>query len=55
MAGEEIAITFKEGTPDEQADRAFAELSKVLQQFADPATALLFVAAPDVVDALRHL
>jgi len=35
-AGEEIPITFKEETPDAQADRALAELTKVLQQFADP-------------------
>jgi ATP-dependent helicase/nuclease subunit B len=36
-AGEEKPIAFKEGTPDAQADRALAELCKVLQQFADPA------------------
>jgi len=35
-AGEEMPITFKEGTPDEQADRALAELTKVLAEFADP-------------------
>jgi len=35
--GEEMPIKFKEGTPDEQADRALAELTKLLQQFADPA------------------
>jgi ATP-dependent helicase/nuclease subunit B len=37
IAGEEKPIAFKEGTPDAQADRALAELCKVLQQFADPA------------------
>jgi ATP-dependent helicase/nuclease subunit B len=35
-AGEEKPIKFGEGTPDTQADHALAELSKVLQQFADP-------------------
>ena len=35
-AGEEKLIGFKEGTPDEQADRALAELTQVLAQFADP-------------------
>jgi ATP-dependent helicase/nuclease subunit B len=34
--GEEMPIKFKEGTPDEHADHALAELTKVLQQFADP-------------------
>ena len=34
--GEEKPINVKEGTPDEHADHALAELAKVLQQFADP-------------------
>jgi len=34
--GEEIPIAFKEGTPDQHADHALAELTKVLAQFADP-------------------
>ncbi len=34
-AGEECPITFKEGTPDSQADHALAELTKVLAEFAD--------------------
>ena len=36
--GEEIPITFKEGTstPDQHADSALAELTKVLEQFSDP-------------------
>jgi len=35
--GEEMPINFREGTPDEHADHALAELTKLLQQFADPA------------------
>jgi ATP-dependent helicase/nuclease subunit B len=35
-AGDERAIDFEDGTPDSQADHALAELTKVLQQFADP-------------------
>jgi ATP-dependent helicase/nuclease subunit B len=34
--GEEMPITFKEGTPDQQADHALAELAGVLAEFADP-------------------
>ena len=34
--GEELPVKFKEGTPDEHADHALAELTRVLQQFADP-------------------
>ncbi len=34
--GEEKPINFKEGTPDEHADHALAELAKLLAQFADP-------------------
>ncbi|HXD46279.1 MAG TPA: double-strand break repair protein AddB [Pseudolabrys sp.] len=36
-AGEDHAVKFKEGTPDDHAEHAFAELTKVLAQFADPA------------------
>jgi ATP-dependent helicase/nuclease subunit B len=35
--GEELPIAFKEGTPDQHADAALAELTKVLEQFSDPA------------------
>ncbi|MBI3704328.1 MAG: double-strand break repair protein AddB [Rhizobiales bacterium] len=35
-AGEEKPIAFKQGTPDEHADHALAELAKLLVQFADP-------------------
>ena len=35
--GEEMPITFKEGTPDQQADHALDELTGVLAEFADPA------------------
>jgi len=35
-AAEEQPLVFKEGTPDSQADRALAELAKVLALFADP-------------------
>ena len=35
-AGEEMPISFKEGTPDEHADHALAELTKLLATFADP-------------------
>jgi ATP-dependent helicase/nuclease subunit B len=36
-AGEEHPVKFEDGTPDEHAEHAFAELAKVMQQFADPA------------------
>ena len=45
-AGEELPITFKEGTPDEQADHALAELTKVLADFADPAKPYLSLLHP---------
>lgn len=35
-AGEATAIPFKQGTPDEHADHALAELSKLLFEFAEP-------------------
>ncbi len=34
--GEEKPILFEEGTPDSQADRALAELTRVLAEFAEP-------------------
>ena len=36
-AGEERPVKIKEGTPDEHADHALDELTKLLAQFADPA------------------
>jgi ATP-dependent helicase/nuclease subunit B len=36
--GELLAIDFKEGTPDSQADRALAQLTAIAAQFADPTT-----------------
>ena len=38
VAGEEMPIEFKNGTPDEQADHALARLAGLLAKFADPAT-----------------
>jgi ATP-dependent helicase/nuclease subunit B len=35
-AGDDRAVKFKEGGPDDHAEHAFAELTKVLAQFADP-------------------
>ena len=46
--GEEMPIDFKDGTPDDAADHALAELTKVLAKFADPNRALLLAAASDV-------
>jgi ATP-dependent helicase/nuclease subunit B len=37
-AGEPKAITFREGTPDYQADRAMAKLQELAQQFDDENT-----------------
>ena len=34
--GEELPIAFKQGTPDQHADHALAELTKLLVAFADP-------------------
>ena len=45
-AGEEEPITFTEGTPDTQADHALAELTGVLQDFADPAKPYLSLLHP---------
>ena len=36
IAGEESAVTIKDGTPDEHADSALAKLTEVLAKFADP-------------------
>lgn len=45
-AGEEKPVTFDGSTPDEQADRALAELTKVLAQFADPGNPYLSLRHP---------
>src|SRR5262249_32538503 len=37
-AGEPKSITFREGTPDYQADRAMAKLQQLAQQFDDEST-----------------
>ena len=37
VAGEQRIVNIKEGTADEQADRALAKLTEVLAKFADPA------------------
>ncbi len=37
-AGEEIVLPLKDSTPDAEADRALAELTKVAARFADPQT-----------------
>ena len=55
VAGEECPINFKQGTPDEQADRAIAALAKVLGQFADPAKPYYSLLHPMWSNSLRHL
>jgi ATP-dependent helicase/nuclease subunit B len=46
-AGEEKPVIFKDGgTPDDQADRALAELTRVLAQFADPNSPYLSLRHP---------
>lgn len=46
VAGEELPVVFKDSTPDEQANRALSELTKVLAQFADPANPYLSLRHP---------
>ena len=45
-AGEEKKVDLKDRTPDEHADHALAELTKLLQQFADPTKPYLSLLHP---------
>ncbi|MCW5690592.1 MAG: double-strand break repair protein AddB, partial [Pseudolabrys sp.] len=45
-AGEEKPVVFEDSTADEQADKALAELTKVLAQFADPKSPYLSLRHP---------
>ena len=45
-AGEEKTVDLKDRTPDEHADHALAELTKLLQQFADPTKPYLSLLHP---------
>ncbi len=45
-AGEEKPIAFKEGTPDEQADKALARLRDVVERFADVNTPYRSLVSP---------
>ena len=54
-AGEEKKIEFKEGTPDEQADKALARLRGVVETLRRREDAVSLAGQPDVEDALRRL
>ena len=45
-AGEERSVKFKDSTPDDKADEALTELTKVLAQFADPNSPYLSLRHP---------